>query len=249
MMNIFKIKLTSLFWITSFIVATTGHFKEFLLFMSLILIHELGHSIMAYFLKWNVKQIEIYPFGGMTILEEKLNRSMKEELLILLSGPIFQMLYFSFLNTLFLLPRSVLFSHYALLFFNLLPIYPLDGGRIFFLFYQTIFPYLLSHKILIFTSYTTIFLFFLFFFHKISIFLFLFFFLLLLRLQEEKRKEKILYYRFLFERILYSFSFPYQKIILGPFPTLMKRDTYHFFQWKDKLIKEEDFLRKMFDLR
>lgn len=248
-MNIFKIKCSFLFWITSFLCLLAGLFQDFCLLMSLIIVHECGHMMVAYLLKWNVKKIMIYPFGGVTLFEEKLNRPMKEELLILLAGPLFQIFYFSLLTSFFSLPSSFSFYHYALLYFNFLPIYPLDGGRILFLFFQTLFPYFKSHKMMIFSSLFLL-IFFLFrcsIFHP-SLFFFLYFFFLCFKVLEEKKQERMIFEKFLLERILYSFSFPFQKKINGPSVEKMYRDCEHSFFIKNKWVKERDILRKRFDL-
>ena len=49
---------------------------------------------MAKYYKWNFDKIVIYPFGGCTKFDEKINRPMKEELLILISGPSIQIILF-----------------------------------------------------------------------------------------------------------------------------------------------------------
>lgn len=248
-MSIFKIECSFLFWLTSFLCILAGMFREFILFMSLIFIHECGHMLMAMILKWKVKKIMIYPFGGVTLFEEKLNRLMKEELMILLAGPIVQIIYYSILNSFCEIPSTFSFYHHTLLFFNLLPIYPLDGGRIISLCLQSFFPYLKSHKIMIVIS-CFLLCFFLFYFSifHLSIFFFLYFFLLLFKIIEEKKKERMMFEKFLLERTLYSFSFPFEKKIYGSSVEKMYRDCNHSFYYKNKWLKERDILRKRFDL-
>ena len=48
--------------------------KEFLMVFTIVIIHELGHFIMAKHFKWNFDKIAIYPFGGCTKFNEKINR-------------------------------------------------------------------------------------------------------------------------------------------------------------------------------
>ena len=103
---------------------------------------------MAKYYKWNFDKIAIYPFGGCTKFDEKINRSMKEELFILFNGPIFQMILFAFVFILFnegfiSFRGYTIFKHYhyTLLLFNLLPIYPLDGGKILNIVINYLFPF------------------------------------------------------------------------------------------------------------
>ena len=134
-------------------------FKEFFMVFFIIIIHELGHLLMARYYKWDFDKIAIYPFGGCTKFDEKINRPMKEELLILLNGPFFQILLFIII---FLLQKEGLITfrnytifkhyHYTLLFFNLLPIYPLDGGRILNIMINYILPYKKGNKLVIIIS-------------------------------------------------------------------------------------------------
>ena len=114
-----------------------GNYLTLVVFSVLILIHEFGHTVMAFLLHVKVKKIIIYPFGGMTVLSSMINLDSVKELLIALAGVMMQMLgylmicYFGRLG----LIRDVtieLFTLYnsRMIFFNLMPIYPLDGGRI-----------------------------------------------------------------------------------------------------------------------
>ena len=49
---------------------------------------------MAKLLGWNVDKIYFYPYGGYTKFNDDLNKPKKEELLIMLAGPIIQIIYF-----------------------------------------------------------------------------------------------------------------------------------------------------------
>ena len=74
--------------------------------MSLIIVHEFGHLLMAKHYKWNTDKIYIYPLGGITKFDVIINKPLKEELLIMLMGPIFQVVYFYLLTFLFPFPFS-----------------------------------------------------------------------------------------------------------------------------------------------
>ena len=59
------------YFIVMLLAFITGIFKEFILFTSIILIHELGHAFAALYYKWHIDKIVIMPFGGITIFNEK----------------------------------------------------------------------------------------------------------------------------------------------------------------------------------
>ena len=110
-----------------FIIILTGNFNYFVGYFSLLFIHEIGHSITGIVMGYKLERIVFYPLGGVTIFNLPINISLKKEFLILVMGPVMQIIgyvilkrYFPFINI----------YHYTLLIFNLLPLYPLDGGRI-----------------------------------------------------------------------------------------------------------------------
>ena len=104
-------------------------FKEFAMVMLIIIVHELGHLTAAKYYKWNFDKIAIYPFGGCCRFDDKINRSLKEELIILITGPLFQIVLFFIIallqeKGLMTYRNYTIFKtyHYILLIFNLLPI-------------------------------------------------------------------------------------------------------------------------------
>ena len=93
-MKKFKINVHPLYYIVAFICFITGYFKAFSIYTIILLVHELGHILAALILKWPILKVTIYPFGCMTTFNHKLNSSIIEEFLILLYGPLFQILFY-----------------------------------------------------------------------------------------------------------------------------------------------------------
>ncbi len=110
-----------------------------LLFFFSILFHEVSHSIVAKKMGIPVSRISLFIFGGMSEIEKEPDKPTTE-LLMSIAGPIFSL----FLGVIFViiwyltrkiaaisLPAGYLaFVNLALGIFNLLPGYPLDGGRV-----------------------------------------------------------------------------------------------------------------------
>ena len=107
-----------------------------------ILLHELCHSLVSKRLGINVKRITLFIFGGMAEIEKEPDSPAKE-FKIALAGPAMSLLlFFSFwlsaiLSTLLGIPEYIIvfFSYIAginltLAIFNLIPAFPMDGGRV-----------------------------------------------------------------------------------------------------------------------
>ena len=132
-----KIEFHYTYIIMAFGLVITGHFINLIIFTSLIIIHELGHVIMAIIMRYKVNKIIIYPYGGITNIDTKINTKIENDLLVAISGIIMQSIYFGIIFFLYRngIVREYIYSlfllyHKSMLIFNLLPIYPLDGGRI-----------------------------------------------------------------------------------------------------------------------
>ncbi len=228
--------LTILFLFIAFL---TGYFQYIFYMMSLIFIHEIGHVTFALFFGWNVKKIVLLPFGGITIFEEMVNRPIKEEFFIVLAGPIYQQFFYGILTILGYRTPLLTTIHYFILGFNFLPIYPLDGSKILLLFFEKFFSFYHSHSLLFTTSMIMISL----FFGILRSFLFVLLTLfLLVQVWRFYKNIKPIYYKFVLERKLYSFSFQKQKRI--QYIKQMKRDYQHYFIKNGRIYSEKEYLRK-----
>lgn len=219
----------------------TGSFQEFVIITSLIVIHEIGHSIFAYFFKVKIKEIYIYPLGGISKFKMDLNIHPIKEFFILIGGPLFQ--FFAYFTLLKILPSKkeiINFYHYGILYFNLLPIYPLDGGKILKLFLELFIPYKYSLKLIIQSSYIIIVIIVITMrIIKINIIV-MSLFLLILIFKEQKKIEYI-YNKFLLERYINNYHFFKRKIIQNE--RQFYRNKSHILKLNNEYISEEDYLK------
>jgi len=111
-----------------------------LLFFLSVLIHELGHSKIAIHYKLKVRRITLFIFGGIAEITEEPKKAT-EEFWIAIAGPItsfiLALLFYLVAQALTSIrPAYALFHYLALInfilaVFNLIPGFPLDGGRVF----------------------------------------------------------------------------------------------------------------------
>ncbi len=110
-----------------------------LLFFGSIILHELGHSITALQLGVPVRSITLFIFGGLARMEREPDRP-RDELLIAAAGPAVSMALAVafFVIALGMGDSSVLWwtfrwlarINFVLALFNMIPGFPLDGGRV-----------------------------------------------------------------------------------------------------------------------
>lgn len=109
-----------------------------------VILHEYGHCIAAKYLQVPVKDIIIFPLGGMARIR-LVNLRPLHEFIIAIAGPFVNFVFLVFLSAYGLwqrydqLPANqfppiifviLFFCNAALLIFNLIPVFPMDGGRI-----------------------------------------------------------------------------------------------------------------------
>lgn len=137
------IHIHPLFFLLAFSAFLTGAIYQFCVLFGIVLIHECGHYYMAKYYGWRVSRIEIWLFGGAVVSEEHQSRPFHEQLHVVLAGPAQHIwIYGLLLGCEWLigphpLVTTALYYNGLILLFNLLPIWPLDGGKlIFYLFSQ-----------------------------------------------------------------------------------------------------------------
>ncbi|VGO16605.1 Putative zinc metalloprotease Rip3 [Pontiella desulfatans] len=93
-----------------------------------VALHELGHSVVARAKGSYIQEIVLYPFGGAAKISN-LSRNPVDEILVAAAGPAV-----SLVLALLLLPYGLTYDlgrlNMALFFFNILPVFPMDGGRV-----------------------------------------------------------------------------------------------------------------------
>lgn len=136
------IKITHFFYIhflvipLIFIAFYTKSQMTFFIAYSIVLIHELCHLLAAILLNVKVYSIIIMPFGMTIRLDSSIMRSPKKETIVAIAGPISNAIMFLFgYILLYAKIQSLnlylfLFFNLAMLIVNLIPVPPLDGGRI-----------------------------------------------------------------------------------------------------------------------
>lgn len=204
-----KLHIHPILWVVMGISLATGYIQQFLCLFFIVFIHELGHSFAALFYSWRVKRILLLPFGGMLEAEEHGNRPLKEELLVIAAGP-FQHVLLQLAAWLFFWMSGItqslydMFTFYniSILLINLLPIWPLDGGKLTFILFSKYLPYQTAHRYCLQTS--SLFCFFLILWFlvvspmQLSAWILLVF--LTYSLYDEYRKRHFTHIRFLLER-------------------------------------------------
>ncbi len=131
-----KIPVHPTFFILVIWFVLAGKTVEFLTFLCVLFIHELGHYFVSQKCGYTLDKFVIAPYGAcMNYKEKQFERS--DEIKIALAGPLANIISAVFFIALWwVFPQFFTYSYLFveeslfLAFFNLLPAYPLDGGRV-----------------------------------------------------------------------------------------------------------------------
>jgi Zn-dependent protease len=105
-----------------------------------VVLHEYGHALTARLFGINTRDITLYPIGGVALLVR--DPKPKEEFFIALAGPLVNVVIAILIFNFYGIDESALISEHAsfwtrifvanlvLVVFNMIPAYPMDGGRV-----------------------------------------------------------------------------------------------------------------------
>lgn len=249
-----KFKINNLTYLIFLSFLLTGFIKNILLILLIIIVHELGHIMFLKMLHYEIENVEIFPFGGVTKTSKYLNSSINKDIIIYLGGFLLQIFLFLIIFNIYnnhLISNNTynLFNTYnkSILLFNLLPIRPLDGGELLLLilekyksFYKslTIMNYISIISLIIFTLINI----------KLNLNNYIIISFLLFKIIYNIKNKIIIQNKFLLERYLHNF--PYKKIEHNNLKNVnfLKKETLHFFKNNDKYIHEKELLKEKFDI-
>ena len=132
-----KFSVHPLFFVVGFYYAITGRIFLFLVYSATALIHETGHAVAAEKIGYKLDKITLTPFGA--IAKGNIDGlKFYDELRIAAAGPLVNLaIGLLFVAVWWIFPEVYAFTdiaaeaNFAIALVNLLPAYPLDGGRIF----------------------------------------------------------------------------------------------------------------------
>lgn len=134
----FSVRVHPLFLLVVVLAVAGGFGREILVLFAVVIIHELGHVVAASRLGYKTETIELLPFGGVARLSSPgIGWNARHETIIAIAGPLMNLM----------LAVGAVLAHFGgevseraltrfltvnlgIMFFNLLPGLPLDGGRI-----------------------------------------------------------------------------------------------------------------------
>ncbi|MBE5749489.1 MAG: hypothetical protein E7346_01300 [Clostridiales bacterium] len=116
--------------------ALTGKILIFIIYTLSAVVHELGHSFAAAGLGYRLNKITLMPFGAVASGDID-GLKLKDEIKIALAGPLINLaIGLFFVATWWIFPEIYAFTdviaeaNLSLAIVNLLPVFPLDGGRV-----------------------------------------------------------------------------------------------------------------------
>ncbi|CAM3733594.1 M50 family metallopeptidase [Cohnella lubricantis] len=132
-----RIKLHPLFVLLMLLSIAAGQIAQIATLFGIVLLHELGHLAMALRFGWTVREIKLLPFGGVLEVEDAGGVPAREEALVAIAGPLQNVILaaFAWLATAFGWVDSrwadgFVQANAIIALFNLLPVMPLDGGKL-----------------------------------------------------------------------------------------------------------------------
>ncbi|MCH5165812.1 MAG: site-2 protease family protein [Clostridiales bacterium] len=130
-----RIYISPVMFVMAIYFVAMGMAYEFFCSLAAVLLHECAHARIARKLGYELNLIKLMPYGAALCGSEQIKP--KHEILIALAGPMINLAVATgFAALWWLVPSCYMFTeafcrcNIYIAFFNLLPVYPLDGGRV-----------------------------------------------------------------------------------------------------------------------
>ncbi len=130
-----KIKISPLLIIMAAALCALGYYFEFIVYFITIVLHEMAHAQVAQKLGYSLNVMKLMPHGA-SLTGSFEGVRVADEILIALAGPLLNLLLAVFfvalwwlVPDLYTLTELFVLSNVSTALFNLLPVFPLDGGR------------------------------------------------------------------------------------------------------------------------
>lgn len=258
MKNIYKrIRVSPFFLFIIFISVISGLFRDILTLLLVLLVHELGHILLSVKLNWKISKIDITMCGGFITYDDIIDKPFNEELIVALAGFMFQIILFIASYIIFkidIIDNKALFLinkyNVAVLLFNIIPIYPLDGSKVMLILLNILYPYKKALRLINFISIVILILILTYFIHnnaKLEYSYIIIISFIISKIISHIREVPYLFNKLLFERYIYPIKVNKYNYVNNSNINLFKRRRKNIFKVNNHYVGENVILAKKFD--